>query len=396
MLKRTTYAILLVLAGFTAGLVLTGRLRSASDGLAMPALSAGQTGARSGGGSPGTLQPGSVAATLPDFSSIASRAVAGIVNISAVSVVQRPNSPFGNDPFFRQFFGEPDDWFGSRLEESSDLGSGVIISPDGYVVTNNHVVAGNVREITAGVTDKREFKGRIVGRDPMTDIAVIKINAQGLPVLPWADSSKVKVGQWALAIGSPFALNQTVTLGIVSAIGRTGMGMTAYEDFIQTDAAINPGNSGGGLLDSRGEVIGINTAIMSDGGGSNGVGFAVSSNLARRIADELIRYGEVRRGFIGPLDYRTMTPDFADQLGLTDTRGAVVLRMSRNSVAFQSGIQPGDVIVAFNGTKVENAETLTRLLADAAIGSTATVDVIRQGRKLTLKVPITGRSGRSR
>jgi serine protease Do len=396
MLKRIVYAIALVLAGFIAGLVLTGRLRSSSDGLAAPAPADGPTDARAGGAIAGTLQPGSVAATLPDFSSIASRAVAGIVNISAVSVVQRPNSPFGNDPLLRQFFGEPDDWFGSRLEESSDLGSGVVISPDGYLVTNNHVVAGNVREITAGLTDKREFKGRIVGRDPMTDIAVIKINAQNLPVLPWGDSSKVRVGQWALAIGSPFALNQTVTLGIVSAIGRTGMGMTAYEDFIQTDAAINPGNSGGGLLDSRGEVIGINTAIMSEGGGSNGVGFAVSSNLARRIADELIKYGEVRRGFIGPMDYRTMTPDFAEQLGLTDARGAVVLRMSRNSVAYQSGIQPGDVIVAFNGTKVESAEALTRLLADAAIGSTAAVDVIRQGRKLTLKVPITGRGGRTR
>jgi serine protease Do len=392
--KKASYAILLVLVGFMAGLVLTGRLRSAADGAATPVQRAGGSPTAAAPG--GTLQPGAPAASLPDFSVIASRAVAGIVNISAITVVQRPNSPFGNDPFFRQFFGEPDDWFGSRLEESSDLGSGVIISPDGYVVTNNHVVQGNVREITAGLTDKREFKGRIVGRDPMTDIAVIKINAQNLPVLPWSDSSKVKVGQWALAIGSPFALNQTVTLGIVSAIGRTGMGMTDYEDFIQTDAAINPGNSGGGLLDSRGEVIGINTAILSPSGGSNGVGFAVSSNLARRIADELIKYGEVRRGFIGPMDYRTLTPDFAEQLGLTETRGAVVLRMTRNSTAYQAGIQPGDVIVSFNGTKVETAEAFTRLLADATIGSTATVEVIRQGRKLPLKVPITGRGTRNR
>jgi serine protease Do len=390
MIKRTTYAIFLVLAGFAAGLVLTGRLRSASDGLAAPAANTGT----SGPAAAGALQPGA-GGTLPDFSAIASRAVAGIVNISAVSVVRTPNSPFGNDPFFRQFFGDSEDWFGSRLAESSDLGSGVVISPDGYVVTNNHVVAGNVREITAGLTDKREFKGRIVGRDPMTDIAVIKINAQNLPVLPWGDSSKVKVGQWALAIGSPFALNQTVTLGIVSAIGRTGMGMTDYEDFIQTDAAINPGNSGGGLLDSRGEVIGINTAILSPSGGSNGVGFAVSSNLARRIADELIKYGEVRRGSIGPIDYRTLTPDFAEQLGLTDTRGAVVLRMTRNSAAYQAGIQPGDVMVSFNGAKIETAEAFTRLLADARIGSTATIEVVRQGRKLTLKVPVAGRGGRA-
>jgi serine protease Do len=392
MLRRATYAILLVLAGFVAGLVLTGRLRSATDGLAAPSASPGAAADPAAA----ALQPGAAVSALPDFSGIASRAVAGIVNISATTVVRTPNSPFGNDPFFRQFFGEPDDWFGSRLEEASDLGSGVVISPDGYIVTNNHVVQGNVREITAGLTDKRELKGRIIGRDPMTDIAVIKINAQNLPVLPWADSSKVKVGQWALAIGSPFALNQTVTLGIVSAIGRTGMGMTDYEDFIQTDAAINPGNSGGGLLDSRGEVIGINTAIVSPNGGSSGVGFAVSSNLARRIADELIKYGEVRRGFIGPLEYRTLTPDIADQLGLTDARGAVVLRMSRASVAYQAGIQPGDVIVSFNGTKVDTAEGFTRLLADAPIGSTATVEVLRQGRKLTVKVPITGRGTRTR
>jgi serine protease Do len=392
MVRRAAYAFLLVFVGFVAGLVLTGRLRSASDGLAAPRAAAG-----AGAEAPAVAQATGGAATLPDFSTIASRAVAGIVNISAVSVVRAPNSPFGNDPFFRQFFGDQDEWFGSRLEESSDLGSGVIISADGYVVTNNHVVQGNVREVTAGLTDKREFKARIVGRDPLTDIAVIKINAQNLPVVPWGDSSKVKVGQWALAIGSPFALNQSVTLGIVSAIGRSDMGMAGYEDFIQTDAAINPGNSGGGLLDSKGEVIGINTAIMSQGGGSNGVGFAVSSNLARRIADELVKYGEVRRGSIGPMNYRTLSPDLAGQLELPDTtRGAVVLRMTRNSTAYEAGIRPGDVIVSFNGQKVDTAEALTRLQADAKIGTPATVDVIRQGRRLALKVPVVGPSASAR
>jgi serine protease Do len=396
MVRRITYAFILVMAGFVAGLVLTGRLKSSADGIAEPAQGA----TRPSAGSPAGRDAGQSAglgAGLPDFSAIANRAVAGIVNISAVTLVRTPNSPFANDPFFRQFFGDPDDWFGSRLEEASDLGSGVIISSDGYVVTNHHVVAGNVKEITAGLTDKREFKGRIVGRDPMTDIAVIKINAANLPVLPWGDSSKVKVGQWALAIGSPFALNQSVTLGIVSAIGRSGMGMTGYEDFIQTDAAINPGNSGGGLLDSRGEVIGINTAILSPSGGSNGVGFAVSSNLARRIADDLIKYGEVRRGFIGPMNYRTLSRDIAGQLDLPpDTRGAVVLGMTRNSAAYEAGIRPGDVIVSFAGQKVESAEAFTRLEADAAIGSAATVEVIRQGRKVPVKVPVVGRSGRQR
>ncbi len=390
MLRRTTYAIILILAGFVAGLVMTGRLRSASEGGAATAQRSGAAVTASGG----AQLP--VAAALPDFSAVAGRAVGGIVNISTLALVQTSNSPFPNDPFFRQFFGDPDEWFGSRFEQAPSLGSGVIISSDGYVVTNNHVVQGNVREITAGLPDKREFKGRIVGRDPMTDIAVIKINAQDLPVLPWGDSSKLKVGQWVLAIGSPFALNQTVTLGIVSALGRTGMGLADYEDFIQTDAAINPGNSGGGLIDARGEVIGINTAIVSQSGGYQGVGFAVSSNLARRIADELIKYGEVRRGSIGAVNVRTMTPDIAGQLGISQTKGAIVLGMTRTSVAYQAGMQPGDVIVSFNGSRVDTAEAFTKLLADAKIGSTAAIEVIRDGRRLALKVPISGRSAGTR
>jgi serine protease Do len=311
--------------------------------------------------------------------------------------VRTSNSPFGNDPFFRQFFGNQDEWFGSRLEQSTNLGSGVIISPDGYVVTNNHVVAGNLREIAAGLPDKREVKGHIVGRDPMTDIAVVKIDAKNLPVLPWGDSSKLRVGQWVLAIGSPFRLNQTVTLGIVSALGRTGMGLAGYEDFIQTDAAINPGNSGGGLVNARGEVVGINTAIISESGGSSGVGFAVSSNLARRVADELIKYGEVRRGTIGAVNVQTVTPDIAEQLGYTTpVSGVVVVGMMRTSSAYQAGIQPGDVIVSFNGQKIGSSETFTKLLADTKIGSTATIEVLREGRRLTVKVPVTGPGGKTK
>jgi serine protease Do len=324
---------------------------------------------------------------------VAGRAIGGIVSLTAVSVVRTPNSPFANDPAFRQFFGDPDGWFGSRLEPSSSLGSGVIISADGYVITNNHVVAGNVRDITAVLPDKREVKGVLVGRDPMTDIAVVKINARNLSVLPWGDSSKIKVGQWVLAVGSPFALNQTVTLGIVSAVGRTGIGLTDYEDFIQTDAAINQGNSGGGLIDGRGEVIGINTAIVSESGGSNGVGFAVSSNLAKTIADELIRNGEVRRGSIGAVTVQTVTPEIAAELEyLPSTRGAVVARMYKNSSAFQAGLRPYDIIVAFNGRKIETGEQFVRAVADAPIGSTATVSVLRQGRQMELKVPIAGRN----
>ena len=231
----------------------------------------------------------------------------------------------------------------------------------------------------------------------MTDIAVVKIDARNLPVLPWGDSSKLKVGQWVLAIGSPFKLNQTVTLGIVSALGRTGIGLADFEDFIQTDAAINPGNSGGGLVNARGEIVGINTAIMTESGGSSGIGFAVSSNLARRIADELIKYGEVRRGSIGAVTVQTMTPDIAEQLGYTTpVRGAVVVGMTRTSSAYQAGIQPGDVIVSFNGRQVESRETLIKLLADTKIGTTATIEVLREGRRMAVKVPVTGGNGTTR
>jgi len=392
MLRRTALAILLVLAGFVAGLVLTGRMRSASEGAAQPARAAAAPGGAA------TVQPAAVPGLgLPDFSVVAGRAVGGVVSLSAVSIVRTSNAPFANDPIFRQFFGESDEWFGSRLERAPSLGSGVIISSDGYVVTNNHVVAGNVREISAVLPDKREVKGELVGRDPMTDIAVVKIAARNLPVLPWGDSSKIKVGQWVLAVGSPFALDQTVTLGIVSAVGRTGMGLTDYEDFIQTDAAINRGNSGGGLVDARGEVVGINTAIVSEGGGSNGVGFAVSSNLARRIADELIKYGEVRRGSIGAVTVQTLTPEIAQQLEyLPSTRGAVVAGMTRTSSAYQAGLRIYDIVVACNGQKIETGEQFVRAIADSPIGSTAAVDVLRQGRRTALKIPVTGRNPRAR
>ncbi|RPJ71606.1 MAG: PDZ domain-containing protein [Acidobacteria bacterium] len=381
MLRRFFFAVVLVIAGFAFGLVLTGRFRSASDSVAAPADQAART-------APAAGQAAAPVATLPDFSAVASRASGGIVNISSVSMVRRSNSPFANDPFFRQFFGGDDEWFGSRLSPQQSLGSGVTISPDCYLGTNNHVVSGNLRDITTVLADKREVHGQIVGRDPATDIAVIRINARNLPVVPWGDSSRLKVGQWVLAIGSPFQLNQTVTLGIVSAIGRAGLGVSEYEDFIQTDAAINPGNSGGGLVDTRGELIGINTAILSEGGGSNGVGFAVPSNLARRIADELIRYGEVRRGSIGMVRFVTLTPELAEQLGIKGTRGALVYSMYRTSPAYEAGIRPGDVVVRFNGQAVEDDAQLRRLLSDTKADTTARVDVVREGRRQTIEVPV--------
>ncbi len=379
MFKRLLLSSILIVSGIVVGLVLSGRMRSSEDTFAAPPRTAA-TEARA-------PQPaGPVAAHVPDFSDVAARAVTGVVNVSSLQVVRTQRSPFMNDPFFRYFFG---DEFDSQDRRSLSLGSGVIIRPDGYVVTNNHVIGNNVREITAMLPDKREVRGRLIATDPMTDIALLKIDVGNLPVVPWGDSSKLKVGQWVLAIGSPFQLNQTVTLGIVSAVGRAGLGVAQYEDFIQTDAAINPGNSGGALIDARGELVGINTAIYSESGGYQGVGFAVPSNLARRIAEDLINYGEVRRGSMGAMRLVTLTPELANQLEIRGSRGVLVYEMSRASSAFRAGIRPGDVIVAFNGQTVNDDSQVRKLIADAKIGSAATLDFLREGRKMQLRVPVT-------
>jgi serine protease Do len=229
--------------------------------------------------------------------------------------------------------------------------------------------------------------------DELTDIALIKVDANGLPILPWGDSSKLKVAEWVLAIGNPYSLSQTVTLGIVSATRRSLGGQVAgYEDFIQTDAAINPGNSGGALVNSRGELVGINTAIFSRTGGYQGIGFAVPSNLARRVMDSLMKYGEVRRGSLGRMDVVPLTTQLAQELGASDTRGAVVYQMSRSSSAYEAGVRPGDTIVRFNGQAVDDPATFVRLLADAPIGSTVKLSVRRQGRAVEIPVRVTTES----
>ncbi len=374
MLRRLTVSLVLVLAGFVAGLVVTGRMRTASDSIA-PASAAGV--AVSSGG--------------PDFTRVAGQAVKGVANISSLQVVRQRNSPFSNDPFFRYFFGD-DEQFGSRDRRSLSLGSGVIISTDGYVVTNSHVVGENVREITIALPDKREVKGKVIGTDPVTDIALLKIGVTGLPVVPWGDSGQLKVGEWVLAIGSPFQLSQTVTAGIVSATGRTNMGFAEYEDFIQTDAAINPGNSGGALINSRGELVGINTGIYSESGGYQGIGFAVPSKLAQRIVGDLMKYGEVQRGSIGYIGIEKLTLQLAEEFGVASTNGALVSRMSRASEAYDAGIRPGDVIVGLNGNPIDDPAQFLRLVSDSKPGTTATIKVQRNGRTLEFKMPIVSSS----
>jgi Do/DeqQ family serine protease len=340
------------------------------------------------------VAPTATAAALPDFSGIAERTVPAVANISSLQVVRRQNSPFANDPFLQFFFGDPDDVFGPRRGVERSLGSGVVVSREGLVLTNNHVVAGEsgrisrqLPAVTVALGD-REVQAQIVGVDPATDLALLKIDASNLPTVPWGDSSKLKVAEWVLAIGNPFQLNQTVTLGIVSALGRTNVGISTYEDFIQTDAAINPGNSGGALVNARGELIGINTAIFSQSGGYQGIGFAVPSNLARKVVNDLTQYGEVRRGSIGYVEIGPLSTLTAEQLGVGNARGVLVQAMRRDAAAYGAGLRPGDVIVAFNGTAITDGGQLSRLIQDARIGSTATVAVIREGRRLELQIPI--------
>jgi serine protease Do len=388
-MRRVLLTLLLVIVGFVAGMVLTGRMRIASDSLADPptAPTAPASPEPQRAPAPVTSSP-SPAVGGPDFTKIAGQAVKGVANISSLQVVRRQASPFESDPFFQYFFGDQD-MFGSRDRRSLSLGSGVVISADGYIVTNNHVVGENVTDITVAFADNREVKGKVIGTDQATDIALLKVDLRGLPTISWGDSSRLQVGEWVLAIGSPFQLSRTVTAGIISATGRANVGFAEYEDFIQTDAAINPGNSGGALINTRGELIGINTGIFSQSGGYQGIGFAVPSNLAQHVTHDLMQYGEVRRGTIGGIiRIDKLTKQIAEEVGASDTAGALVIRMARNSEAYDAGVRPGDVIVSFNGTKVDDPSQLFRLVADAKIGSTAGIRVLRNGHTLDLKVPI--------
>jgi serine protease Do len=378
MLKKLTM-ICLLFAGVLMGLILSGRATEQPDVIARateteraPEAAGEQAAAASAG---------------PDFTRVAAQTVRAVTNISSVRVVRRSASPFANDPFFQYFFGDPDDVYGrSRAQQS--LGSGVVISSDGYVVTNNHVIGEGETEVTVTVGDRREERARIIGVDSWTDLALLKIEATGLPVIPWGDSSKLRVAEWVMAVGNPFSLNQTVTLGIVSALGRANVGITQYEDFIQTDAAINPGNSGGALINGRGELIGINTAIFSQSGGYQGIGFAVPSNLVRRVVDDLQKFKTVRRGSIGPVEVIPLNARLADELRAPKIDGVVVNQLHRESAAYKAGLEPGDIILSYNGTTISDTSQFIRLVADSQIGSTARVEILREGRRETIRIPI--------
>jgi serine protease Do len=331
------------------------------------------------------------------YARIAETVTPSIVNIQTTQVIKVQQSPFFSDPFFRQFFGQMPGMGIPREQREHALGSGVIVSPDGYVVTNNHVIA-HATEIEVMLPDRRTFKGKVVGADPQTDVAVIKIQATGLPAATWGDSSKLEPGDVVMAFGNPFGLNFTVTRGIVSAIGRSGLGIESYEDFIQTDAAINPGNSGGALVDVRGRVIGINTAILSantgpDGeGGFNGVGFAIPSNVVKRVMESLIKTGKVERGYLG-VEVTDLSQAMAEQFKVPDVSGALVDDVTKGSPADRAGLKAGDVIRTLDGKRVNSKDSLTFMVASSAPGQEVTLGILREGQPLTLHATLGTRPG---
>jgi serine protease Do len=339
-------------------------------------------------------------AGITSFAPVVKKASPSVVNIYSTHVVRyRQYDPFLNNPLFRQFFGDPDqDQDQRRLTRREEvLGSGVIISSDGYILTANHVVSGSDEVKIAITGNKKEYTAKIVGTDPDTDIAVLKIEAEGLPAITLGDSDQLEVGDIVLAIGNPFDISQpggtpTVTMGIVSALGRSGLGFNGYENFIQTDAAINPGNSGGALVDVEGRLIGINTAIESSSQGSEGIGFAVPINLARHVVDRLIHGGRVTRGYLGVIP-EDITPGLAQGFNLSNESGALVGDVKPGSPAEKAGLKSGDVITEFNGQKINGRNDLLLAVADCAPGQEVTVKYIRDGQENTIKVTLAERPG---
>lgn len=322
---------------------------------------------------------------LPSLAPMLKQVMPGVVNISVTGqvAVQNPFGPFMDDPFFRRFFGVPDQ---PQEREFQSVGSGVVVdAAKGYVLTNNHVVE-NAQEIKVRLNDDREFTAKLIGRDPDTDIAVLQIEAEKLVAVSMGDSGALEVGDFVVAIGSPFNLRQTVTSGIVSALGRTGVS-DGYADFIQTDASINPGNSGGALVNLRGELVGVPSMIYSRSGGNIGIGFAIPVNLVKNVMSQLVEHGEVQRGRIG-ITGQDLTPDLAKAFGLKDTRGAVVTRVLPKSPADKAGVQPEDVILEANGKPVEGFLQLRNVVGLLRVGDKVNLKVLRDGKPKTLTVVV--------
>lgn len=323
------------------------------------------------------------------FSSVIDPALPAVVNISSTKVIRTQNvpNPFFSDPFFRQFFG---DQFGQQqpqTQREQSLGSGVIVNPNGYILTNNHVVAG-ASEVEVYTPDRKKYKAKIIGTDSRTDIAVLKIDATGLPTLALGDSSKLKVGDIVFAIGDPFGIGETATMGIVSATGRAlGGSIEHYENFIQTDAAINPGNSGGAMIDLHGNLVGINTAIISGGGGNEGIGFAIPVNMARNIMNQIVEHGKVIRGYLG-VSIQDVDPGMAKAFGLSQGGGALISDVGPDSPAAKAGLQRGDIILKLNGNAVTGRNALSVSIAEMAPGSVAHMQIYRNGKTQDVNVTL--------
>jgi serine protease Do/serine protease DegQ len=332
------------------------------------------------------LTPSTGEAGMPTLAPMVEKTRPAVVNIATTGRIDVQNHPLLNDPFFKRFFEGFSDVPQSR--ETKSLGSGVVIDADkGYIVTNHHVVEG-ADEIAITMHNGHHFDAKLIGTDPEADVAVLQANIEGLHAIPFGDSDKLRVGDFAVAIGNPFGLGQTVTSGIISALGRTGLGIEGYENFIQTDASINPGNSGGALVNLKGELIGINTAILAAGGSGNvGIGFAIPINMVRQIADQLIEYGEVRRGMLGVI-MQNLTPELARAFGLDLHRGVVISQVIEDSAAEAAGLKVGDVVIGINGAPVKSASAMRNMVGLLRVGEEMSITVIREGQKKTMTAVI--------
>ncbi len=320
---------------------------------------------------------------INSFSDAANKAMPTVVNIYTSKETKVPRHPFMDDPVFRYFFGEQ---FDAQTRRSSSLGSGVIVSDKGYILTNHHVVEA-ADEIEVALADTRRTAARVVGSDPDTDLAVIKIDLKNLPAATFAQSEQARVGDIVLAIGNPFGVGQTVTSGIISALHRSHLGINTFENFIQTDAAINPGNSGGALVDVNGNLLGINSAIYTRTGGSQGIGFAIPSSLAKQVMDQIIETGAVTRGWVG-IGVQNLTAELAESLKLPKVRGALITDVVNSSPADKAGIKPGDVLVGVEGKSVTDSDSTLNLISALRPGHNATLKVLREKNELDLKVNI--------
>jgi Do/DeqQ family serine protease len=323
------------------------------------------------------------ARAVASFRDAARQAMPAVVNIFTSQEIKRPRSPFLDNPLLRQFFGDPLDTGPLRRE---GLGSGVIVSADGYILTSNHVIE-SVDQIEIALADSRKVRARVVGTDPETDLAVLKIEVDKLPFITFAQPDQLRVGDVVLAIGNPFGVGQTVTLGIVSGLGRSQLGITTFENFIQTDAAINPGNSGGALVDVEGNLVGINTAIYSETGGTQGIGYAIPVSIARQVMEQIVEKGSVTRGWIG-VGLQDITAEIAQSFNLPATRGVLITQVVRGSPADKGGIRPGDVLLAVNGRPVADSVTMLNMIAALQPGQNATLRLAREQAESDVAVTI--------